>query len=149
MTDFGIDRLQALLDVHGSHRPDWPEAERAAAEALIRHDPQAAALWRHALALDDLLDGAPAPEPPPDLAASIARRAMARPHHNADPLLALLGRMPLWQRAAAAVVPLAFGFLLGFAQMLPAAGDAPDPAARELASISLYGLVEPETGRTP
>lgn len=57
-----IERFQSLADSLGGDLKRWPQAERAAAEALADSDPQAAATLAEAQRLDALLaqaDAAP------------------------------------------------------------------------------------------
>jgi hypothetical protein len=57
-----IDRLKTLTEAYGADRRRWPEAERAAAEAVVSRDAVAAdRLLREADALDAALDASPRP----------------------------------------------------------------------------------------
>lgn len=53
-----MERLKQLLDAFGAKPERWPDAERAAASALIEGSPEAQRLLRDAAALDRLLDEA-------------------------------------------------------------------------------------------
>ncbi|MCB1504711.1 MAG: hypothetical protein KDJ47_07005 [Hyphomicrobiaceae bacterium] len=70
-----IERLQAVVDVHGGDRERWPAADRLALGALVAHDDEAAAIVREALALDRLLNVAPALSP--EREARLAQRIVA------------------------------------------------------------------------
>ena len=55
------ERFETLADAYGGDLRRWPEAERAAARALLDSDPRGAALLAEADGLDALLDAAPRP----------------------------------------------------------------------------------------
>ena len=57
------ERFETLADAYGGDLRRWPEAERAAARALLDSDPRGAALLAEADGLDALLDAAPRPTP--------------------------------------------------------------------------------------
>lgn len=81
-----IERLKALLEVHGGNRERWPSAARDEIEQLVVCDPQAAGIVAEARALDRLLDEAPA------LAAD-------RLSHLADAIVAAAQAEGRWQGA--------------------------------------------------
>lgn len=56
-----IERLQMVLDVHGSDRDRWPAADRLELARLLANDIEAQALLADAKAFDRLLDMAPSP----------------------------------------------------------------------------------------
>jgi len=108
-------RLRQILDAYGARPERWPEAERAAARALLASSPAARAAQADAARLDALLDAAPAPPAPPaELAARIV--AAARPR----------ARVVSLRRAAAVVVPLAAaaGLVLWLQHRAPSPGRA-------------------------
>jgi len=90
-----LERLGELLDAYGAAPERWPEAERAAAEDLVRRSPDARARMEQATALDRLLDAVPVVEPSPALVAQVLGAA-PRSH----PARA-------WRRALAVALPLA------------------------------------------
>lgn len=55
-----IERLKALVEVHGGDRERWPASERLAMERLAATDAHAASIVAQARALDRMLDAAPA-----------------------------------------------------------------------------------------
>ncbi|CAN5204005.1 hypothetical protein BH10PSE2_BH10PSE2_25310 [soil metagenome] len=55
------DRLTQLAQAYGADRRRWPQAERAAVEALLRSDPQAERLLFDARQTDAALDASPRP----------------------------------------------------------------------------------------
>ena len=96
-----LERLRELLDAYGAQPERWPDAERAAAQALIGRSAAARALWKEAREVDLLL-GAVSVEPEPALVtrvlAAAPRRAAPRRSRRA-----LTAAVPL---AAAAVLAL-------------------------------------------
>ena len=58
-----IDQLEQAIDRYGGDRSRWPEAVRAAAEALIGQEPLAAKMAEHAARLDEVLSEAMRPLP--------------------------------------------------------------------------------------
>lgn len=70
-----LARLRELLDAWGGDPMRWPAAERAAAEALCRAEPEAERLRRRALDLDALLLTLPEPVVP---AVWLSERVLAR-----------------------------------------------------------------------
>ena len=94
-----LERLRNLLDAYGAQPERWPEAERAAAQALIGRSAAARALWKEAQEVDLLL-GAVSVEPEPAL---VTRILAAAPRHAAPRRS---------RRALAAAVPLAAAAVL-------------------------------------
>jgi hypothetical protein len=76
-----LERFEALLDAHGADTADWPEAERAAAQALLDGDARAQRLHEAASALDALLAEPPhaALQPSPTLRARVAEIPIRHP----------------------------------------------------------------------
>jgi hypothetical protein len=66
-----VERLVALLEAYGARPERWPEAERAAAAALLEQSAEARAHRDAAAALDAVLARATTAEPSADLAARI------------------------------------------------------------------------------
>lgn len=73
-----LSRFAQLLAAYGSHPQRWPEAERAAAEQLLRRSVEAQRLQAEERALDSLLDAAPMPQVPAQLAQRIVKNAHQR-----------------------------------------------------------------------
>jgi hypothetical protein len=74
-----LDRFAVLLEAYGADPARWPDAERAAACALLDRSSEARARRDAAAALDALLDRAAAVEPSSTLAARILAQAPRRP----------------------------------------------------------------------
>lgn len=106
-----LERLADLLDAYGGDVRRWPVALRAPAEALIAREPMARRLFDQALALDGLLDQAPAPLPSRALKTRLVERAA--PPIWRQSLAALWPFGPAWQAAAAFAVIAALGVALG------------------------------------
>ncbi|WP_022661488.1 hypothetical protein [Paucidesulfovibrio longus] len=128
------NRLARILEAYGGNPSRWPEAERAAALALLESLPDAQQLREQALRLDLLLDASPETEPSPELRTAVLS---ARPRRSAprfrllpwrDRIADLFGEIVpgLPARRMAATV-LAASFLCGAA--LGAFGGNPDATA--------------------
>lgn len=100
-------RFDVLLDAYGADPERWPEAERAAAMALLQRDPEARALRAQAARLDGLLALAEPVEPSPALVARILAAAPAPADAKRRPLSFLRPRPARVWRYAAALAPLA------------------------------------------
>jgi hypothetical protein len=77
--DMTLDRFAVLLDAYGADPARWPDAERAAARALLDRSSEARARRDAAAALDALLDRAATVEPSSALAERILAQAPQRP----------------------------------------------------------------------
>jgi hypothetical protein len=77
--DMTLDRFAVLLDAYGADPARWPDAERAAARALLDRSSEARARRDAAAALDALLDRAATVEPSSALAERILSQASQRP----------------------------------------------------------------------
>ena len=106
------ERFEYLADAYGGDLRRWPEAERAAARALLDSDPRGAALLAEADGLDALLDAAPRPTPSHALReaviASAAGAGLKARRRGPGPLAWLSGAG--W--AAAACAGVVFGLAL-------------------------------------
>lgn len=106
------ERFETLADAYGGDLRRWPEAERAAARALLDSDPRGAALLAEADGLDALLDAAPRPTPSHALReaviASAAGAGLKARRRGPGPLAWLSGAG--W--AAAACAGVVFGLAL-------------------------------------
>lgn len=107
-TGMSPDRLAEIIDACGADPRRWPEAERAAAEALLAASAEARALQREAAALDALLTPAPARIEPSD---ALRARIMAQ----AASLAAAQPRRAGWRQQVAE----AAGFLFPGGRMMP------------------------------
>jgi hypothetical protein len=103
-----LSRFAQLLDAYGGDPDHWPEAERAAASALLEREPKARALCDEALAFDAVLDHAVLPEAPAHLRARVLEIPIRKP--QGEPWLK---RWFGWRLAAAALVPCLIGFASG------------------------------------
>ncbi|MGD9538288.1 MAG: hypothetical protein AB7P52_11970 [Alphaproteobacteria bacterium] len=126
---FTVARLADALDAYGGDFRRWPDGLRAPAEALVARDAEARRLHEAALALDALLDAAPAPLPSRELKARIVRRAA--PPLWRQGLAALWPFGPAWQPAAALLLIAAIGVAIG-----PYLGSD-ELAAREIDVLAL------------
>lgn len=125
-----IERFAALVDAYGGDRRRWPAAEQDAALALLANDPRARALLAEARALDDALDGEPAPALSPALRATVLAAA---PTPAQARRWAAAARARFWARtwgpgaglAAAGVAGVMFGAAL-------AGGSSLDSGAQSL-----------------
>jgi hypothetical protein len=138
-------RFVALLDAYGADPARWPDAEVAAARALLERSAEARAQRDEAAALDAALDALPATTPSPALTARIlaaapaARGARPRLAWSRPPQRAAARRMVRYL-AAAAPVAAAAGLALWLTrtpEVVPAP-PAPDVVA-EVGSYSLPG----------
>ena len=77
--DMTLDRFAVLLDAYGADPARWPDAERAAARALLDRSSEARARRDAAAALDALLDRAATVEPSSALAERVLAQAPQRP----------------------------------------------------------------------
>jgi len=118
-----LARFTALLDAYGAEPARWPERERAAALTLLARSPEAHAQRDEAAVLDALLDRAPAPPPPPALAA----RILAAAPHVAAPRAGAPRRVRTPRVAAAAALAAAASLMLWVVRE-PVAPPTLDPA---------------------
>ena len=109
-----LDRFSDLTDAYGADLKRWPQAARAAAEALLATDARARLLRDEADVLDGLLDAAPRPVVSADLRARVLA-SVAEAGVKARPAWRFWSRL-VWLSgagwAAAACAGLAFGFSL-------------------------------------
>ncbi len=111
-------RLEAIIDAYGAAPERWPNAERAAALALLKRSDRARIAWVEAAALDSLMVGEEPPQPSGDLMGRLQaigettetprRPAKARP---------LFGGFlePVRAPAVAAFAAIALAFVAGLA----------------------------------
>jgi hypothetical protein len=129
-----LERLEQLLDAYGADPSRWPDAERAAAEQLIRTDVEAQKLLMQARSLDDLLDLS---ELPDAASAGLRARVLEIPIRHAHAPARVFPRFG-WKMALFALAPCVLGFLSGNLLLDPAldAGtDSEDDAWAELAQV--------------
>lgn len=135
-----LDRFRAIVAAYGADPKRWPEAERAAAEAILVADQQAAMAREAEAELDAALALDRAPAPTPELMAAVLAAAdRARPRGLA--VLWPLG--PLWQPASALAAAAVLGLVLGAAlpdAVLPGARDADVALALQVYVQSMEAL---------
>ena len=127
-------RLAAILEAYGADPRRWPEAEQAAALALLSRSAEARALKDEAAALDTLLDVPQAPIPSPELKAAILAAA-ERPSWR-QWLADLWPIGPVWQPASAFAAAIVLGIAIGVGApelVLPNGGEALITEAESLA----------------
>lgn len=122
-----LERFKELLDAFGADLRRWPEAERAAARALIAQAPEAQAALAAARRLDRLLD---LYDPPADRAAEARLRVALAAVPSRVPRRS--ARLP-WPQAAA----LAATLLLGVATGIVASSLTSDAANGEGDAVRL------------
>lgn len=130
------ERFDALLDAFGADLRRWPADERAAAEAFAtQHDEEIAGSMGAARALDGVLDGACAAEPPSSALTSRILAAAPPVRVRAQ----VFDRRAGWALAACALLGVMLGF--GGGLLAPVAGndDAYFSAAFEAPSASMPG----------
>lgn len=138
-TPMDMARFQALLDAYGAWPARWPEAERAAAEALMAVNPAARAARRQALPFDAMLDTLT----PPSLPAGLADRIMAAVPDRAPVPVPVEARVAAnsnvrpWPMALALAASAAIGLWVGIAAG-PLTGNA---TAGDLASLDQQEVV--------
>jgi len=97
-----LERLEHILDAYGADPAHWPDADRAAALALLAQSADARRRRDDAAALDVLLDAVPAVSPSPALAARVLeaapRRRVARRLLMTVVPLAAAAAVTLWLR---------------------------------------------------
>jgi hypothetical protein len=130
--ELDLTRLADALDAYGGDFRRWPDELREPAEALVARDAEARRLHGEALALDALLDEAPAPMPSRELKAEIVRRAA--PPLWRQGLAALWPFGPAWQPAAALVAVALVGIAIG-----PYVGND-DASANDIDTLALGSL---------
>lgn len=128
-----LDRLSTLLDAYGADRTRWPEAERAAAWALIENDDKARALYDEARTLDKLLSRASTIEPSPELKAAVLADA-GRPRESW--LQALWPFGPVWKPVSALAAAIMLGIIAGVVLPDPF-GSADVPLESEIGELAM------------
>ena len=140
MMMMGLDRFRELLDAYGGEPARWPANERAAAEALMAGNTEAARLRIRAAALDALLDKAADPASVIDADRLIAS-ITAEPQRTAEivtlrPAIKQSGS-GFWLKVASLAAAAAIGFLVGVTQLGGLGGDPSAPTnGLELADVS-------------
>lgn len=108
-----FERFAGLVDAYGGAPARWPEAERAAALALMSADPRARALAAEARLLDGLLDDVPAPSVSAALTGRILR-SLPPPRRGVRAILTeLMPGRPVWQPLAGFAFALVMGVGVG------------------------------------
>lgn len=108
------ERLRAVIEAYGASVTRWPEAERAAAAALLARSAEARALATEAARLDGLLDAVPAIAPTADLrSAVLAATPRAKPRRS-EGWRGLIGELGGWRLAGGVLAAsLALGIVSG------------------------------------
>jgi anti-sigma-K factor RskA len=119
MTRMDLKRFTAIVESYGAWPAHWPEAERTAAEALLRESPEAQALVAAARPVDRLLDAVPALLPTAGLRAAVLASATRPPRVSfgtrlADAWRELAGELGGWRLAGGVLAAsLVLGVLTG------------------------------------
>jgi len=135
-----LDRLTVLLDAYGADRMRWPDAERAAAWALIAADDRARLLYDEARALDGLLRQASVIEPSPELKAEVLAAA-SRPHESWIEALWPFGAP--WKPASALAAAILFGIIAGVVLPNPL-GSGDEPVESEIGELAMTTVFDQE-----
>ena len=135
-----LDRLSTLLDAYGADRTRWPEAERAAAWALIEADDTARALYEDARALDGLLSRASTVEPSPELKAAVLADA-SRPRESWIQALWPFGAA--WKPASALAAAVLLGIIAGVVLPNPL-GSGDEPIESEIGELAVTTVFDIE-----
>jgi anti-sigma-K factor RskA len=123
-----LERLRAVIEAYGTSAARWPEAERAAAAALLAESEEARALVAKAAPLDDLLDAVPAIAPTAAMRAAIlAATPRAKPRQG-EGWRAFIGELGGWRLggvvlAASLVLGIVSGGWLSLGQTTEASPD--------------------------
>ena len=155
-----LDALERLLDVYGADRTRWPARERLQLASLITDEPEAQRLMAEAVALDRLLDVAPAArtEQEQGLTGRIVAAARGQQHKplsasQVSPAVSNIVKLPAWVRrpqiarafgasdwpaAGLLAASLVLGVMLGSAGML----DSTMQEVAEVAGLSSSLTVE-------
>jgi len=112
-----LERFSALADAYGADLRRWPEADRAAAQALAQESAPARALLAEADALDAVLDLSRVASPSPELRQRILSEApKARPTRLTAPnSTSARSRLLRWLSGLGAVGVLTCGAVAGAA----------------------------------
>jgi hypothetical protein len=157
-----LDALERLLDVYGADRTRWPARERLRFASLITDEPEAQRLMAEAVALDRLLDVAPAARKDQEqgLTGRIVAAARGQQHKplrgsEVAPAISNIVKLPAWVRrpqiarafgasdwpaAGLLAASLVLGVMLGSAGML----DSTMQEVAEVAGLSSSLTVEPQ-----
>ncbi|MHA1573552.1 MAG: hypothetical protein ACTSX8_06120 [Alphaproteobacteria bacterium] len=155
-----LDALERLLDVYGADRTRWPARERLRFASLIADEPEAQRLMAEAVALDRLLDVAPAARKDQEqgLTGRIVAAARGQQHNplsvsQVSPAVSNIVKLPAWVRrpqiagafgasdwpaAGLLAASLVLGVMLGSAGML----DSTMQEVAEVAGLSSSLTVE-------
>lgn len=133
-------RVAELIAAYGAAPDKWPEAERAAALAVLQREPALQAELRQMAALDAALDRWPNPVLQVD-AVALAADVSATPRPRATPRRSFL-RFPAfaWPNAAGLAAAALAGFLVGWAGL-----DSDGAGAETIDQQIVASLVEDAT----
>ena len=129
-----------LLDQHGPALSTWPAEFRADAEALVQSSSDAADALTDAQTLANLLAAMPAAPAPSHLAGKIS--SLAADLTADDPWQRLIDWLSgrIWRPVLAAGLPLAFGFVVGMAQLPVSDAAATEEDALLAADVGLMAF---------
>jgi hypothetical protein len=136
-------RLKRLIEAYGAEPERWPDAERAAAMALLKKSAEARALVAEARRLDRLLAAAPVGSTAPAATAALRRRIAALPEESAPGAPAAgsrtIGPWPairLWPSVAGLAAAGLIGFVVGWTELPPVGDQADVGYLRELVGLT-------------
>ena len=120
-------RVREIVAAYGADVARWPAAERAAALAIIRDDPELSALLREARRLDSMLDTF-APLLPAMKAGDLAERVMAAAPQAPAPRRLRETSVPFWRwfgwpKLAGLAMAGLIGFTVGWTGLDAQIGD--------------------------
>ncbi len=141
----GLDRFRELMDAYGAEPARWPANERAAAEALLAVNTEAAQLRKRAGALDALLDKAAGLDSAAGMATAIdTERLIAaittQPQRTAEIVQLRPARRAspgaFWLKVASLAAAATIGFLVGVTQLANFGDPTTSSSGLELADVS-------------
>jgi hypothetical protein len=135
----GLDRFRELMDAYGAEPARWPANERAAAEALLAVNAEAAQLRKRAAALDALLDKAAGMASAID-AERLVASVTAQPQRSAEIVQLRPARSAspgtFWLKVASLAAAATIGFLVGVTQLANFGDPTSSSSGLELADVS-------------
>jgi len=141
----GLDRFRELMDAYGAEPARWPANERAAAEALLAINAEAAQLRERAGALDALLDKAAGLDSAAGMAMAIdTERLIAAITTQPQRTAAIVQLRParraspgaFWLKVASLAAAATIGFLVGVTQLANFGDPTTSSSGLELADVS-------------